>query len=181
MPSLRPVCAILSSSQSADSTRTFVVVSEQPVASPPMMPAERFDAFFVGNHTNRLVERVGLAVERQQLLSVSCAPHRQIAMHLVGIEHVQRPAAVEGDEIGDVDKRVDWTQPDCGQPLLQPVGRRTVLDAAHQAQAEGRAQRRRLAELERDFHRAREGALHRFWNLVFICADRSCAEVARNT
>jgi hypothetical protein len=102
-------------------------------------------------------------------------------MHLVGIEHVQRPAAVEGDEIGDVDKRVDWPKPDCGQPLLQPIGRRPVFHPAHQTQAEGRAQRLRLAEVERDFHGAREGAPHRFWNLVFIAADRSCAEVARDT
>jgi hypothetical protein len=36
---LRPVCAMLTGSHSADSISTSVVVSEQPVASPPMMPA----------------------------------------------------------------------------------------------------------------------------------------------
>ena len=39
MPSLRPVWAMLSSSHTADSISTSVVASEQPVASPPMMPA----------------------------------------------------------------------------------------------------------------------------------------------
>jgi hypothetical protein len=39
MPSLRPVCAMFIGSHSADSMSTSVVVSEQPVASPPMIPA----------------------------------------------------------------------------------------------------------------------------------------------
>ena len=38
-PSLRPVCAIFTGSHSADSMSTSVVASEQPVLSPPMMPA----------------------------------------------------------------------------------------------------------------------------------------------
>jgi hypothetical protein len=38
MPSLRPVCAILIGSHSADSMSTSAVASEQPVFSPPMMP-----------------------------------------------------------------------------------------------------------------------------------------------
>ena len=104
------------------------------------MPESDFDTLFVGDYTNRLVERVRLAVECQQLLSVSCAPHRQIAMHLVGVEHMQRAAAVKRDKIGDVDKRVDGPQPDCGQPLLQPVGRRPILDATHETQSECRTQ-----------------------------------------
>src|SRR6202035_5548756 len=38
MPSLRPDCAMLISFHSADSINTSVVCSEQPQASPPMMP-----------------------------------------------------------------------------------------------------------------------------------------------
>ena len=45
MASLRPVCAMLISSHSADSISTSVVVSEQPVASPPMMPESDSTAF----------------------------------------------------------------------------------------------------------------------------------------
>ena len=35
-----------------------------------MMPASDFDALLVGDDAHRLVERVGLAVEREQLLAV---------------------------------------------------------------------------------------------------------------
>jgi hypothetical protein len=38
IPSLRPVCAMLRGSQSADSISTSVVFSSQPECSPPMMP-----------------------------------------------------------------------------------------------------------------------------------------------
>ena len=110
---------------------------------------ERLDAVVVGDHAHGVVERVGLAVERQQRLAVLGAAHDEIALHLRGVEHVQRPAAVVGDEVGDVDQRVDRAQADRRQPLLQPVRRRAVLDAAHQAQREGRAERRRRAEVER--------------------------------
>jgi hypothetical protein len=39
MPSLRPVCAIFIGTHNADSISTSVVLSEQPVFSPPMIPA----------------------------------------------------------------------------------------------------------------------------------------------
>ena len=45
------------------------------------------------------------------------------------------------------------------------------LTPLHQPQAEGRAQRRRLSEIERDFDRAGEGSLDRFRDLVFVGAD----------
>ena len=134
---------------------TSVVASEQPVFSPPMMPDERFDALVVGDDADRVVERVGLAVEREQRLAGARAAHREIAPHLGGIEHMQRPAAVVGDEVGDVDQRVDRAQPDRGQPLLQPFRRRAVLDAAHEAQREGRDR----ASAEFDRHRDRAGKL----------------------
>ena len=98
-------------------------------------------------------------------------------MHLAGVEHVQRAAAVEGDEIGDVDQRVDGPEADGGEPLLQPVGRRAVLDAAHQPQAEGRAQ---FGRLDRHRDRAGEGALHRLGRVVLVGAERGGAEVARD-
>ena len=96
---------------------------------------ERLDAVVVGDHAHGVVERVGLAVEREQLSRRCCARRTtRLPLHLGGVEHVQRPAAVVGDEVGDVDQRVDRAQPDRGEPLLQPGRRRAVLDAAHQAQ-----------------------------------------------
>ena len=44
---------------------------------------------------DRLVERVGLAVEREQALARRARAARQIALHLGGVEHMQRPAAVD--------------------------------------------------------------------------------------
>ena len=102
---------------------------------------QRFRAVVVGDHAHGVVERVGLAVEREQLLAVLRAAHDEVALDLLGVEHVQRPAAVVGDEVGDVDQRVDRAKPDRLEPLLQPVRRRAVLDAAHQAQRERRAER----------------------------------------
>ncbi len=62
---------------------------------------------------------------------------------------MQRPAAVVGDEVRDIDQRVDRAQPDGDEPFLQPVRRRAVLHAAHQAECKGRTQFRRL-DLDRD-------------------------------
>ncbi len=90
---------------------------------------------------------------------------------------MQRPSAVEGDEVGDVDQRVDRPQADGREPLLQPVRRGAVLDAFHQAQAEGGAQFRRF---NRDLDRAGERALHRLGRAVLEVADRRGAEVARD-
>ena len=100
---------------------------------------QRFDAILVGDDADRVVELVGLAVERQQLFAGAAAAHREIAAHFRGVEHVQRPAAVVGHEIGDIDQRIDRAQADRGQPLLQPGRRRAVLDAANEAQCECRA------------------------------------------
>ena len=144
------------------------------------MPASDSTPLLVGDHAHRVVERVGLAVERQQAFARPGAAHREIAVHLGGVEHVQRPAAVVGDEVGDVDQRVDRAQPDRGEPALQPVGRRAVLHAAHEAQRERRAERRRRAEFERHLHRAGELALDRLDRRVLERAHVGGGKVARD-
>ena len=94
---------------------------------------EGLHALLVGDHADRLVERIALAVEREQALALTRTPDREIAVHLGGIEHVQRAAAVVSDEIGDVDERVDGTQPDRNEPALQPDGRGAVLHPTHES------------------------------------------------
>ena len=81
------------------------------------------------------------------------------ALQLVGVIDMQRPAAVEGDVIGDVHQRVDGPEADGAQALLQPVGRRAVLHAPDQAAGKDRAGiGRRRVETQRDLDRAGEFA-----------------------
>ena len=61
------------------------------------------------------------------------------AVELVGVEDVQRPVAVVGDEVGDVDERRDRAEADGAQAVLQPLRRGAVPDAADQAADEERA------------------------------------------
>ncbi len=139
---------------------------------------ERFNALVVGDDAHRVVERVGLAVERQQGFAGLGAAHREMAFDFFGIEHMQRPAAVKGDEIGDIDQRIDRAQPDRDQPLLQPIRRRAVLDATYETQREGRAQRRRRAEIELNLHRGRKLAFDLLDRLVLELAHVGCREIA---
>ncbi len=44
-----------------------------------------------------------------------------------------------GEEVGDIDQHGNRAQADCLQPLLQPFGRRAVLDATDQTTGKGRA------------------------------------------
>ena len=93
---------------------------------------------------------------------------------------MQRTSAVKGNEIGDVDQRVDRPKADGGQPLLQPFRRRAVFHAFHQPQSESGAQRRRRAEIERDLDRTGERAFDLFRRVLLEFADISRAEVARD-
>ncbi len=114
----------------------------------------------VSNDDDVGIEIVGLAVEREQRLAVLGAADREVALHLGCVEDVQRAAAVDRQQIGDVDQRVDGPEADGAELLLQPVRRRVVPDAAHHAQAKQRAELR-IVEVEHDLDRARIGAAHR--------------------
>ena len=137
---------MLSGSHSADSISTSVVFSSQPECSPPMMPAIDSTPF-----SSAMTHISGVSVYSRPSSASTFSPslraaHGQIAGDLLRVEDMQRPAAVEGDVVGDVDQRVDGPQPDGDQPLLQPFRRRAVLDAAHQPQREAGAELRRVAE-----------------------------------
>jgi len=99
---------------------------------------EGLDPLFVGDHAGAFIQRVGLAVEREQFFTILRTAYREIAVDLGGVEYMQRPAAVEGDEVRDIDECVDGAQSDRSEPLLQPVRRRAILDALDQPQSEGR-------------------------------------------
>ncbi len=94
----------------------------------------------VGDDQHGRIESVGLAVQRRERLAVAGPPNHDLTFDLGGIEDVQRPAMVEGHVIGDVDQSIDGPQPDRGQPALHPGRRCAVLDAAHEAEPERRAE-----------------------------------------
>jgi hypothetical protein len=114
----------------------------------------------VGDHRHVGVKRVALAVERRQRLAGPRAAHDKVAGDLVGVEDVERPVEIEGDEIGDVDQRRDRPQADRHEPILQPARARPVAHAADEAAEEERARLVvRPGEMHRD--RAAERALDR--------------------
>ena len=73
-------------------------------------------ARIVGDDAHLLVDLVGLAVEREEVLARLAEPRADRARELVGVIDVQRPAAVVGDVVGDIDQRVDRAQADRLQP-----------------------------------------------------------------
>ncbi len=120
---------------------------------------ERFNALVIGDDNHVRIERVGLAVERKQRFARLGAANRKIARNLGGVEHMQRPRAVDRQEIGHVDERIDRTKAYGAKLLLQPFRRRAVLDPAHETQRESRREVR-IVEVEHHLDGARERALH---------------------
>ncbi len=88
---------------------------------------------------------------------------------------MQRPVAVVGEVVGDVDQGVDRPQAHRGQLALQPLRRRSVLQAADQPPREGRAG---VRSRDADFEGTWEGALHRRHRQVLQAADAGRGEVA---
>ncbi len=115
-----------------------------------------FRAVLIRDHHHGRIERIGLAIQREDGFAGLGPPHHEGALHLCRVKHVQGPATIEGDVIGDIDQRVDRTEADGAQALLHPFRRRAVLDAAHEAQRESRAKLAILAgEIQRHRNRAR--------------------------
>ena len=71
----------------------------------------------VGDHGHAVVEAVGPAVQRLQLLAEPGEAQDEVALELGGVEHVQRPAEIEGQVVGDVDQGRDRPQADRLQPV----------------------------------------------------------------
>ncbi len=123
-------------------------------------PADRLRSVLVADDGLGAVEGIVLAVERGEMLALPGEPDGDRAMDLVGVEDVERPVAVEGDEVGDVDERRDRPEADGAQPVLEPVRRRAVADAADQAADEERTGLAGDVGGEVDADRTGEGAGH---------------------
>ena len=104
-------------------------------------PGDRDRAAVVGDDDHRRVERIGLAIERDKAFAGHRAPHAERALHFGGVEHMQRPGTIEGQEVGDVDQRIDRAQADGPQLRLEPGGTRTVAHPGHRPQGECGGQR----------------------------------------
>ena len=95
--------------------------------------AQGLDALRIGDHRDRRVERVALAVEGRHALARARQADGEIARELVGVEDVERAAQIEGHVIGDVDEGRDRPEADRTQALLEPARARPVLDLAESA------------------------------------------------
>ena len=62
--------------------------------------------------------------------------HPQISLDLARIEDMQRPCAVKGEEVGDIDKRRNRAQTDGLQARLKPSRAGPVLNAANDPTSE---------------------------------------------
>ena len=132
MPSLRPVSAMLVASQSAEFDQDIGGRVRATRRLAPHDAGKRIHRLLVRDHAHGLIELVAFAIQRDQTLVRSRASDREIALDLGGIEYVEWPSAVIGDEIGDVDEHVDRTKPDGGETTRQPRRRGAVLHAAHE-------------------------------------------------
>jgi len=61
------------------------------------------------------------------------AQGQRLSRHLAHVEHVERPAEIVGEEIGDIHERVDRPQADALQPPRQPGRAGPVANPAHGA------------------------------------------------
>ena len=126
----RPVCATRTGSNRAHSTNTAVVAASQPVGSPPITPAIDCTPAASAMAQSSGSSDVVLAVQGVERFAGAAAQGQHVAGQFADVEHVQRAAEVEGEEVRHVDQRVDRAQADGGQPVLQPLRAGTVVQVA---------------------------------------------------
>ena len=94
--------------------------------------AERLGPRGIGDDAVLIRQRIGLAVQREDLLAGARHAHGQrAALHLGDVEDMQRAAEAVGVEVRHIDQRVDRPEPDRHQQVLQPLRARPVLHVAH--------------------------------------------------
>ena len=81
-------------------------------------PAKPEHGPVVGDDAHVSVNRVGLAVKREEPLATSARARANRALKLVGVVDMQRASAVVGDVVGDIDQSVDGAKADRLQPAL---------------------------------------------------------------
>ena len=93
----------------------------------------------VGDDGHGIGQRIGLAVEGQNLLAGLRLARDQRTAELGAIIDMERAAKTDHDEIGDVDQSRDRLLTDRFQATLEPFRRRAIGDAGHALRIEGRA------------------------------------------
>ena len=83
-----------------------------------------FGGRVIGDHRHLRGERIGLAIKRCDFFAIPGHARPDIALHLVRIEDMQRPAIGKGDVVGDIDQRGNRPSPMAFKPPLQPFRRR---------------------------------------------------------
>ena len=137
----------------------------------------RLHAGRIGDRAILRRDRVVLAVQRAERLAAPGPQRQHVAGELRHVEDMQRTAEIDGEEIGDVDQRVDRPQTDRGQPVLQPLRARPVAHVADGAAEDpwtglGPVDLPARAAAERGRHLARLPRLQR--------ADAGGGEIARD-
>ncbi len=138
MACLRPARAIRAGSNQADLDEHIHRALEAAAAHAAHDAGDAQRGAIVGDHDGIRIQRVGLFVQRQNLFAGPGHARLQIAVQLVGVEHMQRTAAILGDQVGGVDQRGDGFHADAFQTILHPFRRGAVLDAADQPACENR-------------------------------------------
>ena len=143
-------------------------------------PGKALGALVIHDHHLTGRQRIGLAVQRQQLLAALRGHDPQLARDLGRVEDMQRAVQVIGEEVGDIDQRRNRAQADSHEPRLQPSGARPVLDATDQTAGKERAALGLEARIYLDRHRTGEAPRHRLDFERFQHTQTPRRQIARN-
>ena len=102
---------------------------------------ERFESARVGDHAYFFIDGDGVAVEQLERLARAAPAHGEVALDLVQVEDVRRPAQLEHHVVGDVHQRRDAALAAARQALDHPLRRAgTGIDVSHDAPGKAPAQ-----------------------------------------
>ncbi len=136
---------------------------------------KRLHPFGIGDGAVFRAEGVVLAIQGAEGFAPAAAKGEGGARDLVHVEHMQRAAKVDSEEVGDIDERIDRAQANGEQPALQPLWAWPVAQIAHGAAQHPGAVFR---PLHRPAHRAWGGRPHFRDHEGFEGAEAGGGEVA---
>ena len=146
----------------------------------PHDPADGAHPVVVSDHRDVRVQRVRVPVERRERLARTGHPHRQGSGHLVGVKHVERPAAVDRDVVRDVDQRGNRAETDRSEAALHPVRTGAVGHVAEVPPGDQGAGLPALAEGARPGDGACVRSRHGRERRLAQCPDTGRGQVARD-